>query len=140
MSDNQDPSREIFGSDIHAMLQREEALKPGMDVLSELESRDQRRLAQYPGRGPIWHLEKQHLENVRREDWLPRLSNDRSTCLRGPLFCLELRGCCSEARPDQCCDLMVRWRPMFTYLHCREKGDHEARLVEGNKNSIEPLT
>src|SRR6516165_7059606 len=37
---------------------------------------------------------KQHLENVRRKDVLPRLRNDRATCLLRRLFRLGLRRFC----------------------------------------------
>jgi hypothetical protein len=42
--------------------------------------------------GPRKH--KQHLENLRRKDMLPRLRNDRATCLLRRLFRLGLRGFC----------------------------------------------
>jgi len=34
--------------------------------------------------------DKQHLDNLRRKGLLPRLKSDRSICLLGHLFCLEL--------------------------------------------------
>ena len=56
---------------------------------------DRRRHTQY----------QQHLDNLRRKGLLPRLKNDRSTCLLGWLFCLELcRFClsCGVGRPLRC--------------------------------------
>ena len=42
--------------------------------------------------------DKQHLDNLRRKDLLPRLKNDRSICLLGRLFCLKLcRSCLLSA-------------------------------------------
>ena len=41
---------------------------------------------------------EQHLENVRRKGLLPRLKNDRSICLFGRLFCLELCRVCLRYR------------------------------------------
>jgi hypothetical protein len=37
---------------------------------------------------------EQHLDNLRRKGLLPRLKNDRSICLLGWLFGLELCRCC----------------------------------------------
>ena len=38
----------------------------------------------------LCYHQQQHLDNLRRKGLLPRLKNDRSICLLGWLFCLEL--------------------------------------------------
>jgi hypothetical protein len=42
----------------------------------------------------VFAWEQQHLENLRRKDLLPRLRNDRATCLLCQLFRLGLRRFC----------------------------------------------
>jgi hypothetical protein len=48
------------------------------------------------------HIE-QHLDNLRRKGLLPRLKNDRSICLLGWLFCLELCRFCYTTPPSAAC-------------------------------------